>query len=209
MFNKGKLPSHWKISQITPIYKEGNKAEVKSYRAICLLCCAYKTLKVIFDENYSHCRHRLNANQTGFRKNRSATTQLLLFLDTVYRKFDTISSDDISIPYLDFAKAFDKVPHHLLIKKLESFDVGANIFLLLQSHLEDRKQIVKIGNCCSGLESVTIGVQQGSIPGPLLFLIFIKDLPDANPNTECFEFADNYKFIVHNQAKLDRSAKKN
>ena len=63
----------------------------------------------------------------------------LLFLDTVYRKFDTISSDDISI-LLDFAKAFDKVPHHFLIKKLESFDVGGNLLLLLHSYLEDRKQ---------------------------------------------------------------------
>ena len=90
--------------------------------------------------------------------------------------------------------------------KLESFDVGGNIFLPFQAYLEDRKQFVKFGMSCSSLENVTIGVPQGSILGSLLFLIFMNDLPDANPNIKGFVFADDYKFIVHDQAKLDRSA---
>ena len=112
---------------------------------------------------FSHCRLRIHENQFGFRKNRSATTQLLLFLDTIYRKIDTISSDGISIPYLDFVKAFGQVPHHLLIKKLESIEVGGNIILCMYSYLEDRKQFIKNRNFGSSFENVTKGVPQGSI----------------------------------------------
>ena len=113
-----KFPSPWNISQLTPISKEGSRAELNCYKPIILLFCVSKICeKVIFGKKYSRCRHRLTENQFGYRKNRSKTTQLLLFLYTLYRKFDTISSDNISILYLDFAKAFDKVPNHLLIKK--------------------------------------------------------------------------------------------
>ena len=137
------------LSQITPSYKEGSKAEVNCYRPISLLCCVYNIFeKVIFDGIYSHCPHRLNESQFRFRKNRWATNQLLLFLDTPCQNFDTISSDDISILFLDFANAFDKVPHHLLIRKFKNFGVGEKILLLFYSYLEDRKQFVKIVNCC-------------------------------------------------------------
>ena len=138
----------------------------------CYMINYYNITKTIYFKTDKVSFQSLNENQFGFRKNRSATTQLLLFLDTVYRQFETISSDHISILYLDFAKAFDKLPHHL-IKKVESFDVGGNILLLLHSYLEDRKQFVKIGDCCSSLVNVTSGVPKGSILGPLLVLIFM------------------------------------
>ena len=86
--NKGTYPTYWNESQISPIFKDGNKSDVTCYRAISLLNCMSKVVEMIFAEIYELVRHKLCENQFGFRKNRSATLQLLLFLDTVYKKLD-------------------------------------------------------------------------------------------------------------------------
>ena len=144
--------------------KETSRAEVDCYRPISPIQNVSKvSKKVIFNKIFSHCRLRRHENQFGFRKTRSSTTQHLLFLDTVYRKIDKISSNSICILYLDFVKAFDQVPHHFLLKKLESIEVGGNILSCMHSYLEDRKQFVKNRNFGSSFENVTNGVPQGSI----------------------------------------------
>ena len=124
--NKGTYPIYWKISQISPIFKDGKKSDVFCYLPISLLKRMSKVLEKFLDEIYEQVRHKLCNNQFGFRKNRSATLQLLLFLDTVYKKFDNEAIKDLSILYFDFAKAFDTVPHINLIQKLNNIGNGFN-----------------------------------------------------------------------------------
>ena len=103
----------------TPIFKEGNKADVKCYRPIGLLCTCSKVFeKLLFDAIFELVKDQLHANQYGFRKHRSATLQLLVFLDKLYDLNDNEKQKELTVLYLDFAKAFDTVPHELLLRKV-------------------------------------------------------------------------------------------
>ena len=158
--------------------------------------------KNIFDQLYEHSRHKLHENLFGFCRQMSAVAQLLLFLDSVYKKFDDKNIKELAVIYLDFAKAFDKVAYHLLIDNLKIFGVGGKLLNIIISYLNKRKQFVKIENAPSNLTQVSSGVPQGSILGPLLFLIFINDLPNASPHLESYGFADDFKLIALNEIDL-------
>ena len=157
--NKSVYPSYWKISQVSPVFKEENKADVSCYRPISLLCCISKVFeKILFDQLYEHSRHKLHENHFGFRRQRSAVVHLLLFLDSVYKNFDDKNIKELAVIYLDIAKAFDKVAHHLLIDKLKIFEVGGKLLKIIISYLDKRKQFVKIENALSNLIQVSSGV---------------------------------------------------
>ena len=202
--NKGTYPTYWKVSQISPIFKDGNISDVNCYRHRSHLNCMSKVLeKIIFDEIYELLRHKLCENQFGSRKNRSATLQLLLFLDTVYKKFDNEAIKDLSILYIDFAKALDTVPHNILIQKLYNIGVGGKLIQLISSFLTNRKQYVKINNEESDLIEVSSGVPQGSILGPLFFIIFIKHLAEHLTEVICYGFSDDLNLISEKQCNTE------
>ena len=187
------LPREWRFHLITPIFKSGNKSLVKNYRPISLLCVISKVLeKLVYDKIISFVSSSISPHQFGFRQNHSTLQQLLIFLNSVYVSFGTSAQTDIV--YLDFKKAFDSVTHNELLVKLWSFVTG-DIWKWFRGYLTSRVQCVIINGSISGQLPVISGVPQGSILGPLLFLIFVNDLPASASSSKIFLFADDTKCL--------------
>ena len=126
-------------------------------------------------------------------KHRLTVTQPISFLDKVYAAKDT--THDCLTVYFDVKKAFDSVSLGLLLHKLSSFGFDQNLLVLFQSYLTGLKQVMEIEGCCSSEAVVTSGVPQGSVLGPLLFIIFINDFTDSIQHSECFLYCEDFKLF--------------
>ena len=123
--NVGTFPAYWKQSDITPIHKEGDKAAINMYRPINCLCCLSEVFeKLMFIKLYEHVKGTLHDSQFDFQPQRSAIIQMLCFLDQLYKEVDSIAHDELFVFYLDFQKAFDKVPYHSVVAKLSETGIG-------------------------------------------------------------------------------------
>lgn len=189
------VPQDWRVANITPIFKKGSKKEPGNYRPVSLTSQISKVMeKLIKSEIVLYLeRYQLIKNsQHGFRAKRSCLTNLLEFLNIVSGHVDDGSPVDVI--YLDFQKAFDKVPHVRLMKKLEAHGITGHLSRWIGAWLEGRKQRVVLNGECSNWEGVTSGVPQGSVLGPILFIIYLNDFDD-NINNRIFKFADDAKIV--------------
>ena len=174
-FDSASLPSVWKLANVAPIHKGGLRSCPGNYRPVSLTCVTCKMLERIVLHNM---REKLNSivvpNQHGFREGLSCTTQLLTTTQSIMSNIDKRYS--VKAAVLDFAKAFDKVPHDLLLKKLESYSFPRVLLNWIIEFLSQRKQRVLVQGDMSDVQEVTSGVPQGSVLGPALFLLYINDI---------------------------------
>ena len=191
--HEGVVPSDWKRANVSPIFKKGVRSLPGNYRPVSLTSVVCKVLESIIRDSivkYFDDNNMIGDSQHGFRQHRSCLTNLLEFMEDMTSAIDR--GRPVDIIFLDFQKAFDKVPHNRLLLKLNSFGIDGNLLRWIQEWLHDREQRVVINGCSSVWNNVSSGVPQGSVLGPLLFLAYINDL-DNVVISSVKKFADDTK----------------
>ena len=191
----GTLPDDWKNAQVSPIFKKGARNVAANYRPVSLTSIVCKVAeKIIRKKVISHLvkEKLLSPKQHGFISKKSTTTQLLSYLDKCAEIIATGSVVDTI--YFDFAKAFDTVPHQRLLKKLQCYGIDGEILRWIEAFLKERHQVVKVNGVESTVDPVLSGIPQGSVLGPLLFLVYINDLPQV-VKSDMYLFADDTKIF--------------
>jgi len=208
-FETGSHPKKLRIAKVIPTFKKGSKLKASNYRPISLLSNINKLFEKVM---YSRLFAFLNNQNTfyklqyGFRAKHSTEHALINLTEQIKESLDTIGHS-VNRKYacgvfVDFQKAFDTVNHHILIKKLDHYGVRGPVNDWVKSYLEERKQFVSILGFDSHTNVMEHGVPQGSVLGPLLFLIYINDLNKAILYSKVYHFADDTNFLI-----IDKSYK--
>ena len=190
---EGIIPSEWKEANITPLFKKGLRNKPENYRPVSLTSVVCKLLETLIRDHMVEflVKHKLiNTFQHGFLKARSFLTDLLCFLEEITKWVD--DGSPVDVVYLDFQKAFDKVPHQRLLLKLKAHGIGNDVINWIEKWLTHRRQRVTVDGEISNWKYILSGVPQGSVLGPMLFLIYVNDLED-DISSKVLKFADDKK----------------
>uniref|UniRef100_V5GW34 Putative RNA-directed DNA polymerase from transposon BS n=1 Tax=Anoplophora glabripennis TaxID=217634 RepID=V5GW34_ANOGL len=162
------FPDLWKQSRVCPVYKKGNKEDVENYRPIAILCNFSKLFEIIIREHISfYAKNLIVPEQHGFMPGRSTVSNLVCATQFIAETLDMRGQVDVI--YTDFTKAFDKLDHGILLRKLHNFGINNSLLLMFKSYLSHRVQFVQYRGYKSDIFSQTSGVPQGSVLGPLLY----------------------------------------
>ena len=200
LFNKslrsGVVPADWKIANVIPIFKSGSKGEAINYRPISLTSVVVRVMeRILKGRMLAHVKKYklINSSQHGFLPKKSTSTNLIAYLEYITKKLD--EGQPVDVLYLDFSKAFDKVPHKRLLQKLRSYNFSRELIVWIAMWLENRRQRVVVNGIPSEWREVTSSVIQGSVLGPILFTLYINDIDSCIDDTEGIisKFADDTK----------------
>lgn len=196
----GNFPACWKVSHVCPIHKGGDRSIPSNYRPVSLLCNPEKSFeRVVFKHFYNHLHSNniLTSLQSGFIPGDSTVNQLTYLYNTFCQALD--SGKEVRVVFCDVSKAFDRVWHEGLLLKLEAAGITGSLLTWFRSYLTDRRQRVVLPGVQSNWNNIRAGVPQGSILGPLLFLLFINDIvEDIGSNIRLFADDTSLYMVVDN-----------